>query len=975
METFERELTRIKTQPYERELTRIKNFLKGNPKGYTVTAISKGIEINRNSVAKYLDVLCSSGIVELKIIGSAKVYSLTKRIPISSILSLSSDYILVLDENSIVIYVNEKVLNFEKKRSEDVVGKSVDEIGFILLEVPGIAQILQECTQGKDVHKEIEVTSDGKTWYFRAKYVPSILENGKRGILIILDDITEIKQYQRDLEKTVKDRTNELTRSKISLNKEIISHEEVKHAFEESELKYQTLIELAQEGIWTFDDEGNTTFVNKKMSEILLYPVEEMLGKSIFSCSGATDRMSLQEKFDRVKGGSNENFELVFLKKDMTLAYTRVSASSRIDDAGKFLYGLFVVSDISELKKIDDAFRESELHYKTIIETSPNGILAYDLDGSIKMGNFQAAAMLGYPTPSDLIGKNFFDYVTPNDLEKSKVQLQKTLAEGLTKSFECKLISKDSQAFCAELSVSIIPDQQGNPSSFVSVLSDVTDRRKAEYLVKKSEEKHRSLVEGISHIIFTTDTTGRLTYVSPVIRQVLGYTPEELAGKHFYFLVPSDQRHILGEKFKEAQAGKVGPSDFQMLDKSGNIHWGRIVAQPLVVGNKIQGITGLIGDITDLKHIERALQESEEKLNLAIRGSGLGLWDWRVQTGEVVFNDKWANIEGYTLHELSPLSIDTWTNLTHPDDRKRSNELLEKHFVGASPDYECEVRMLHKDGHWVWVLDRGMVTEWDKDKKPLRMTGTHLDISERKKAEEALRLANRKLNLLYSLARHDILNKVSILLGYIDRAKTLPDPKTLLDYLDRMENSTKAIGKLIQFTRDYKDLGINPPQWFIMEDLITGAVAGLDLKGITLKSDVGTWEIYTDSQIIKVFQNIFENTIIHGKNATEILVKYTKGDHGLSLIIQDNGIGIPEELKQEIFQPTMLQNRGLGLFIAKEILSITGLSLQETGVFGLGARFEIDVPTGCFRMHEKLVNGTKKINEETNLLPGTEVHP
>ena len=965
METFERELNRIKTHPYERELTRIKNFLKGSPKGYTVTAISQGIEINRNSVAKYLDVLCTSGIVELKIIGSAKIYSLTKRIPISSILSLSSDYIFVLDENSVVTYVNEKVLNFENKISEDIVGKPVDEIGFVLLGVPDIALILQECTQGNDIHKEIEVTHEGKTWYFRAKFVPSILENGKRGILIILDDVTEIKQYQRNLEKTVQDRTNELTRSTMSLNQEIISHKEVKHAFEESERKYQTLIELAQEGIWTFDAEGNTSFVNQKMSEILLYPVEEMKEKSIFSFTGANDRAYLQEKFNRIKSGSNEHFEIMFLTKDMTPAYTRVSASSRIDESGKFLYGLFVVSDISELKKIDDAFRESELHYRTIIETSPNGILVYDLDGRIKMGNFQAAAMLGYKTPSELVGKNIFDYITPNDLEKCKAKLHKTITQGLTKSFECRLIAKDSHAFCAELSVSTIPDQLGRPSAFVSVLSDVTERRKAEYLVRKSEEKHRSLVEGISHIIFTTDTNGRFTYVSPVIQQVLGYTPEELVGKHFYLLVPSEQRHILGEKLKEAQGGKLGPNDFLMLDKSGTIHWGRIVAQPLIAGDKIQGITGLIGDITDLKHIERALQESEEKLDLAIRGSGLGLWDWRVQTGEIVFNDRWAHILGYTLQELLPITIDTWTKRVHPDDLQRSNELHQNHFAGESPDYECEVRMMHKDGHWVWVLDRGMVTEWDKDKKPLRMTGTHLDISERKKAEEALRLANRKLNLLYSLARHDILNKVSILLGYIDRAKNLADNKTLLDYLDRLENSTKAIGKLIQFTRDYKDLGINPPQWFTVEDLMKDAASGLDLKGVILTVDVGAWEIYTDSQIIKVFQNIFENSRVHGKNVTEIRIECSKKDHGLSMIIQDNGIGIPEELKREIFEPTMMQ-RGLGLFIAKEILSITGLTIQETGEPGTGARFEIGIPIGCFRVHETTANGNKKANGNMN---------
>ncbi len=115
MTTDNRELTQIKTHPYDRELSRIKNFLRGSSKGYTVTEISRAIDINRNSVAKYLDVLCISGAVELKVIGSAKIYSLTKRIPVSSILSLSSDYIFVLDEDFVIQYVNEKVLEPRKK--------------------------------------------------------------------------------------------------------------------------------------------------------------------------------------------------------------------------------------------------------------------------------------------------------------------------------------------------------------------------------------------------------------------------------------------------------------------------------------------------------------------------------------------------------------------------------------------------------------------------------------------------------------------------------------------------------------------------------------------------------------------------------------------------------------------------------------------------------------------------------------------
>ena len=951
MEGINGELTQIKTHPYDRELARIKNFLKGSSKGYTVTEISHAIDINRNSVAKYLDVLCISGAVELKVIGSAKIYTLTKRIPISSILSLSSDYLFVLDDEFIITYVNDHVLNFEKKASEDVIGKSVDKAGLKLLSLPDSDIILKECTQGKDILKEIEVKNDGKTWSFRAKFVPSILENGKRGILIILDDITEIKQYQRDLEKTVQDRTKELTQTSTNLKKEIKSHQEVRNAFEDSERKYQTLIELAEEGIWTFDADGNTTFVNHKMGEILGYSGEEMLGKSIISCTAANDRAYLEEKLARIRTGSNEYFDLVFLKKDDTPAYTRLSASPHMSEKGKFIYGLFVVSDVTALKRADDALVESELHYRTIIETSPNGILVLDLEGIIQLGNIQAAKMLGYRTTTDLAGKNFFDYVTPNDLKNSREHLKKTLEKGFSKYYECRLISKDSTAFCAEVSVSTMPDHTGRPSGFVCVLSDVTEQRKAEYLVRKSEEKHRALVEGISHIIFTTDTKGRFTYVSPVIRQVLGYTATELIGKYIYTLVPSEERHILGEKLKEAQAGNLSPSDFEMLDKSGTIHWGRIIAQPLLEGEKITGITGLIGDITELRKSEEALRESEEKLRLAIEGSGVGLWDWRVQSGEMVINDRWADILGYTVEELSPVTFTTWTSLTHPDDLEKSHELLQKHFSGEAADFACESRMKHKDGHWVWVLDRGMVTEWDKAKKPLRMTGTHLNVAERKSAEEALRQVNRKLNLLSSLTRHDILNKVSVLLGYLDKSKALAKDTTLLEYLARMDSSTRAIGKLVKFTRDYKDLGINPPRWITLKDCMNEVTEWIDPNTVRLTSEVGEWEIYTDPQITRVFKNIFENAGIHGKHVTEISVTTTKDDHGLKVIIGDNGIGIPEELKSEIFEPGMMRNRGLGLFLAKEILSITGLTIQENGVPGKGARFEIQVPLECFRVN------------------------
>jgi signal transduction histidine kinase len=124
----------------------------------------------------------------------------------------------------------------------------------------------------------------------------------------------------------------------------------------------------------------------------------------------------------------------------------------------------------------------------------------------------------------------------------------------------------------------------------------------------------------------------------------------------------------------------------------------------------------------------------------------------------------------------------------------------------------------------------------------------------------------------------------------------------------------------------------------------------IDPNSVRLTLDVGEWEIFTDPQVTRVFRNIFDNAGIHGKHVSEIIVKSTKDDSGLTLIISDDGVGIPDEMKKEIFEPGMMRNRGLGLFFAKEILSITGITIGETGIPGKGARFEIQIPVGCFRL-------------------------
>jgi len=150
------------------------------------------------------------------------------------------------------------------------------------------------------------------------------------------------------------------------------------------------------------------------------------------------------------------------------------------------------------------------------------------------------------------------------------------------------------------------------------------------------------------------------------------------------------------------------------------------------------GVIEYTKDVTEQKIAEEKYREVQDRLNLAVESAGIGLWDWEVQTGKTVFNEQWAQMVGYTLEELQPCSFKVWAQMVHPDDLQESEQCLNAHFSGEKVQYECKVRMKHKNGDWVWVLTRGKVVEWDSNFKPVRMTGTHVDITDLKNTQAKL---------------------------------------------------------------------------------------------------------------------------------------------------------------------------------------------------------------------------------------------
>jgi signal transduction histidine kinase len=231
-----------------------------------------------------------------------------------------------------------------------------------------------------------------------------------------------------------------------------------------------------------------------------------------------------------------------------------------------------------------------------------------------------------------------------------------------------------------------------------------------------------------------------------------------------------------------------------------------------------------------------------------------------------------------------------------------------------------------------------------------RTAALEQEIEYRKKAEDALRQANKKLNLLSSITRHDMLNKlhsIGILVELVGNSGSgNPD---LAGHIKKIEAQLADLGEMIWFSSDYQDMGAQAPSWQVIPDVIAGIRNWVHGVSINTATGLARYEIYADPLLSKVFYNLADNAVRHGKRVSRIRVSAHAGPDGLIIIWEDDGVGIPVREKEKIFAKGHGKNTGLGLFLVREILSITGITIRENGVPGKGARFEMVVSEGAYR--------------------------
>lgn len=266
-------------------------------------------------------------------------------------------------------------------------------------------------------------------------------------------------------------------------------------------------------------------------------------------------------------------------------------------------------------------------------------------------------------------------------------------------------------------------------------------RRRADDEARRNERRLSSMLTRAWGITALVDREGTLTYVSESIQAILGYAPVEAVGKSVYFLLHPEDREPAERKLARLASSRdrFDSLEHRLRHRDGHSIWAETTAADLLKEPAVEAIVINSRDISERKQAEFTLQTERRRLANIIEGTHVGTWEWNVLTGETVFNERWAGMIGSTLSELGPTTLATWENLVHPDDLGEARLQLERHFSGEVERYEAEYRMKHTSGKWVWVLDRGKVIDWTEDGRPSLLAGTHIDITERKRAQEALR--------------------------------------------------------------------------------------------------------------------------------------------------------------------------------------------------------------------------------------------
>ncbi|HRY75765.1 MAG TPA: PAS domain S-box protein [Methanoregulaceae archaeon] len=501
----------------------------------------------------------------------------------------------------------------------------------------------------------------------------------------------------------------------------------------------------------------------------------------------------------------------------------------------------------------------------------------------------------------------------------------------------------------------------------------------SEKALRESESRLFDIIDFLPDPTFAIDREGKVISWNRAMEEMTGVSSSEMLGKGDYeYSLPfyGERRPILIDLINEPDeviakkyTNIVREKGFLIADTSlprprGRPMWLMGKAGPLFNRQgEIVGAIEAIRDLTSRKEAEEALRKSEERFRILLQNVNDGLIVYDVSAagpGKIrEANDRACQMLGYTLKELIGLTI---RDISVPEHAARIPQITGE--MAAMKRAIFETEFLRKDG--TRVSAEISTRLFDLENREVALAAMR-DITERKRVEEektrhtaelkqyadALSRTNSKLNLMNSITRHDILNQITAVTGYLDLMNTTVTDPGLRGFIQPALLASENIENYIRFSKEYQEIGVRSPGWFPIRNLIVSSTAGLPLDPVRLVIDIRNLEIFADPLLEKVFYTFIENALRHGKGMTQIRFSSQKSGTRLVIVCEDDGPGVPPQFKEKIFDRGYYLHTGYGLFLSREILAITGITIRETGEFGRGARFEIIVPEGEYRFNDR----------------------
>jgi PAS domain S-box-containing protein len=852
-----------------------------------------------------------------------------------AIVSSSPDPITILDLNGNIVELNQAAMKLHGfSREEEVLGKSC--FNYVVPRDKARAmELFKKTLMSEDIRNaEICLLTMGGTELF-TEISGSVVRDAHglpECIVLVTRDVTE------------REKTDETLR--------------------ESEERYSRLSAAASEGIG-ISEHGRIIDANDQLAKMLGYELSELIGKAALEFVALESRDLVTANMQKEYEGP---YEHLALRKDGSVFPVEIRARP-IHYKGRTAR-VTVIRDMTERKKLEESLRDSEKNIrKTVsllnatLDSTAEGVLVVDPDGKITTFNKQLVEM--WRIPKDVVLSN---------AEPDHVSLKRV--DGRALDFLTEQLKSPDQFVKNARELFLAPDVETNGDlefkdgrvfefhykpqhadgavvGRVWSFRDVTEHRKAENarslalaeqedqhrLLEESQQKFAGLFNGNPEATVYVDPNMHILDVNPRFGTLFGYSLNEVRGKHINDVVVPENLLEEGKRLDTKAAEGYVYHDTLRRRKDGSLIPVSVSAAPIHVQDKLIGYVWLYKDISQRKTAEESLKESEEKFKALFAGGPEPSVYLDSDFHILDVNRRFEQLFGYSLAEIKGKQLDDI--VVQEGKKEEATTLNEKAVEGYV--YHDTVRR-RKDGSLVPVsvsaapiVIKGRLSG---------IVGTYKDISDLKGAEEKLAVMNEKLSVVGSLTRHDVRNKLSVVTGntYLLRKKLSEDPKAL-EYLEDAEAAVTQVIKIFDFARTYEKIGVEQLGYVDARKMFEEAVSLFsDLKGIEITNGCQGLTVLADSLLRQVFYNLIDNSLKYGEKTKQIRAHYKEASNRLELIYEDDGAGIPDDLRSNLFKEGVGKGTGYGLFMIKRICEVYGWSIQETGEQGKGVQFIMTIP-------------------------------